>query len=418
MGDGRYYSIAQFVNVVFLTLVIIYVVTVFMMQLYKTSGDQNSRRFLRPTLLILLGLFILFLEEVIVDVSLIHRLDMLWLVTFIMMHILFLLDVIYLNKKSKYGLDNIVVSVLVILAVVFKPDVFISYQPNGIEFENMFFVILGLLILINVYLVFRLYKMNPIRSYLYNHLGLWILPSLVFLIVVMLNSDLTRLVLCLIYASYAFGIYNVALLRTPYRIGMSVFRNIRFMLDDYIYITDKDGNIIYRNKKVRESDFLITCDKVSMDSLDKLFDEKIDIRQAYNKQFIKYFGKDEMYFNLSNSLLKDKNELVGFIITFMDITDLIQMLDQLGEKQDQAVILNRQLSEYKEIVYEFEKERETIKILDEISEKQEKSMHRLKNMVKDLASSQAFESDINDILSRAKEDLKDVRAAVSTYMNE
>jgi len=295
---------------------------------------------------------------------------------------------------------------------------FITTDPNGIQFESMFFVLVFILIVLNLYLVMTLYKKNPIRAYLYNHLLLWILPSLVFLIVVIFMSYLSTLVLCLIYATYAFGIYNVALLRTPYRIGMSVFRNIRYMLDDYIYITDKDGNVIYRNKKVRNADFLVTCDKVSIDSLENLFNEKIDIRQAYNKSFIKYFGKNEMYFNLSKSILREHDEVVGFIITFMDITELIQMLDQLGEKQDQAVVLNKQLSEYKEIVYEFEKERETIKILDEISEKQEKSMLKLKNMVNGLASTQSFTNDIDDILRQAKDDLKDVRAAVSTYMNE
>jgi|GEM_PF-1380824 len=418
MGDGRYYSVEQFQNIVILTLIIIYVTSIFMMLLYKTSTDKKSRRLLRPSLLLLTGLILRFCEEVIVNVEMIYQFRLLWMFTFISCHILFILDIIYINKKSRYALDAILIFIPLMITIYFIPEIFIINKTPLLQYGRVFDVFLGLSIIINMINSVKLYQKTNIKAFIYYYWLLWIIPTIVIWGFVLVKGHDHIMILCLVYPLYAVGLYKIALLRTPYRTGITVFRNIRNMLDDYIYITDENGDLIYTNKKARQAAFLKNVKTIDLESLNNMFDKEIHIREAYNKSFIKYYGDNEMYFSFSKSVLSEKDQNVGYIITLMDITELIQMLDMLGEKQEETTLLNRQLLEYKEIVYEFEKENETIKILNEISEKQETAMVKLNELVDGLGMSRQFETDISNIISKAKEDLSDVRMAVSTYLND
>jgi hypothetical protein len=135
--------------------------------------------------------------------------------------------------------------------------------------------------------------------------------------------------------------------------------------------------------------------------------------------FVKYLGDKIIYMGYSKKSIIKNNKLAGYIITFTDITELINMLDELNMKQSETVKANTKLSHYKEIVYDIEKEKEINNLLDEIANNQQKSMLELKCDIDDVKISldEDFIQKISKIITNAKHDLQDVRKAVTAYMN-
>jgi len=204
----------------------------------------------------------------------------------------------------------------------------------------------------------------------------------------------------------------------PYSVTTSIFGDIKELVLDYVFIIDDHCKVIYKNNSILHSDIFNRIDKIDIRAIEELFVKPSIVRKAYDKSFIKVLG-DDLYFQYNKKEIINKNSIAGYIITFTDITDLINMLDNLKIKKEEANSINTQLALYKEIVYDKEKEREINILLQEIANNQQKSMQILKKEIGYLRKNinEDFKVNIEKAIEKAKEDLFDVRSVVSKYIN-
>lgn len=350
MGDGRYYTPEQFFNMIFFTILIIYIVISLMIYLYKGSKNNKS----------------LLLAEIILGLSVICR---------------FIEEIVY--KQSAIDFFGFV--------------------------SNMF-----LWVYILTYLMFFSYMVVKRCLDRFIFITFILLFGIPF-ILALSGSGSDRI----IYLLFNINFSVVSTRFMPYRVSSSIFGAVKDFILDYVFITDEDGYIIYKNTGVIKSDFFKDINKIDIRNIENNFSNEVIMRSAYDKTLIKYINGNETYFQYNKKELLKANEIVGYIITFIDITELINMLDQLKIKQEETTRANSKLTKYKEIVYDIEKEKEINNLLSEIADNQYTSMRKLKeniNLLRDNIDDD-FYNKIADIIQHAKGDLHDVRKAVTAYMN-
>ncbi|MDY0235247.1 MAG: hypothetical protein RBR71_04435 [Gudongella sp.] len=222
----------------------------------------------------------------------------------------------------------------------------------------------------------------------------------------------------IVYVLLAINLIIVANYFIPYRVPTSVFGDIKELVLDYVFIVDGNGKIIYKNNNIANSHIFSEIDKIDITEIKTIFTNSTIIRKAYDKSFIKILDYD-IYFQYNKKEIMDEDEIVGHIITFTDITDLIHMLDNLELKKEQAKDINIELALYKEIVYDTEKEREINSLLHKIADNQQQSMQALKVEIQNMLEKidENFDENIIRTIERAKDNLLDVRTAVSEYIN-
>ncbi|GMQ57306.1 hypothetical protein AN1V17_17010 [Vallitalea sediminicola] len=352
MGDGRYYTTEQFFNIIFFTILIIFIVISLMVCLYKSSKNNKSLIFTQLSL----GLSIVcrFIEE-------------------------------------------------------------IAYKKSTIEFFNiMSDIFLWIYIITYLILLTHLYaKKNLDKFSIVTTIFLFGLP-----VVLQLSGSESEKFIYILF-NINFSVISTRLM--PYRISSSIFGAVKDFILDYVFITDENGYIIYKNTRVMNSNIFNRTNIFDVENIQNIFSDEVTTRIAYDKSFIKYVGSREMkiYFQYNKKELLKDNQIVGYIITFIDITELINMLDELKIKQNQTTRANNKLTKYKDIVYEMEKEKEINNLLSEIANNQYKSMRKLKTNIDELSKNvdDDFDKNIVDIIQHAKDDLQDVRSAVTAYMN-
>lgn len=204
---------------------------------------------------------------------------------------------------------------------------------------------------------------------------------------------------------------------TKYKVSSSIFSDVKKLILDYVFIISANGNVIFKNDKVIDSDIFSDGRLIDIENIHKLFNNKITMRNAFSKQFIKVETDENFYFQYQKKEIMDKGKLAGYILTFVDITELISMLDALSDNREQIKKTNIKLDKYKDIVYDVEKEKEINTLLDEIANNQQKSMYILREKLEELdVNDDRFLDDLEEISANAKLNLKDVRAAVTSYI--
>ena len=124
------------------------------------------------------------------------------------------------------------------------------------------------------------------------------------------------------------------------------------------------------------------------------------------------------YLTYKKSELRERGELLGYIITITEITDLIELLFELEDKKKKSKTTNNQLKNYSKIVYHIEKEKEINTLLQEIIDSREDQMKQLSEMIveiKEKIDDPLFEEQIDVAISKSNEILHDIRNTVSTY---
>jgi hypothetical protein len=349
MGDGRYYTSEQFVNMIWLTTLIIVVVIGLMLCLYKVERFKQWMRGIG----VLLGL------------SLIGR---------------FVAEIAYQQKHIYFfhGLSEAGVVLHGLLCVGF----YISYFRNSPKDKRVWLIAITLLCLPTGMLL-----LNP---------ALKNIAFLLFVVQFMLLSN--RFV--------------------KYRVSSSMFSDVKLQILDYVFIVGIQGNIIFRSKKVSGAKRFKEIDEIDVNNVEDIFLGHVVSRNAFGNQFIKLVQDGTHYFQYHKKELYNKGKLAGYILTFVDITDLIFMLDELHEKQKEIAAIHTELIKYQEIVYEIEKEKEINHLLGEIANNQQKAMIELKDAMQELDIDDATVTEQMEMLTiKAKADLKNVREAVSAYMN-
>lgn len=285
-------------------------------------------------------------------------------------------------------------------------------SPQIELFHNLSIVFLYLTILLYACFYLKEFINKSInRHILISMLLYYFLPAMLWMVFEFNNN--------LLYLILAFNFNILTLHLMPYRISSSIFRDVKELVLDYVFIINVSGDIVYKSDRVLYSNIFKDIHHLNIEHLDCIFTKPIKTRQNYGKQFIEFSDDKNMYFQFVKKKIIDNDLIVGHIITFADITDLIVLLDELKERQVESVRINSELLRYKEIVYDIEKEKEITLLLEEIANNQHRKMVELRNKIiatKDFQGSD-FPDSISSLIFTAKEDLTYVRQSVTTYMN-
>ncbi|MCT4565331.1 MAG: hypothetical protein N4A68_13590 [Maledivibacter sp.] len=434
MGDGRYYTPEQFFSVTYLTILIVFMTVSIMLCLYKGSGNKISKQILIPNVTLCIIAVLSFSEQVIVIQQKAFVIRYIISLLFIIVNFLFIsfnldyvIDVSHRSKRIRILKHTLYIIIgLVLITSFLKKELIIkSYGFSYVEYGDIFFLSIVISFFFLIYIVVSVIhnKNNEIKFskkvFLLSICLFWIFPIIIYISSITLNILNIKTVELINYIFMAICLSTVSGLFTPYRVSASIFNDVRNLMMDYVFITEENGKIIYKNNRVEKVGIFRNINSVDIEDIRLIFNKEVVIRDSYKNQFVKYLGDEIIYMGYSKKSIIKNNKLAGYIITFTDITELINMLDELNMKQSETVKANAKLSHYKEIVYDIEKEKEINNLLDEIANNQQKSMLELKCDIDDVKISLDgdFIQKISKIITNAKHDLQDVRKAVTAYMN-
>ncbi|MDA3845601.1 MAG: hypothetical protein PF505_03520 [Vallitaleaceae bacterium] len=430
MGDGRYYTAAQFLSVIYLTFIIIFMAIRLVQNLYRGSDSKINRAFFVMDLgLLLLGL-LYFFESILVSqhTAYISRLisSMLLVIMNFMMCFFVINHIIGIHSRTRHWMIRLAFVGMTSLIVLtcFLPEMLIaSYTYSNVTYGATYIVaqLLGLfglgLLTIIILKKKQLMRINLSKwIIIFSMIIFWIVPLLMYnyvLIQIQSNSLLFEYILLSLFAA---GLGVVSSILTPYHVSTSVFSDVRELMLDYVFITDEAGAIIYRNESVEKSEFFYKLSNIDLDCITSLFKDEVILKETYKKQIIELLSDKMYYLSYTKKQIIKGEQPAGYILTFSDISYMIDMLNELEQKEAETKHTNEELIAYKEIVYEVEKDKEINYLLTEVAANQQKSMERLKNDIKDLENiEEGFIEAVTQIIDYAKNDLQDVRQAVTTY---
>ncbi len=203
-----------------------------------------------------------------------------------------------------------------------------------------------------------------------------------------------------------------------YRFSRTMFLEVSENLQNYVFVLDSKGDLIYTNNLVKKTKYFADNINFDLSDIASFFNCQIKIRKGYDKTFIKTVEDESVYFYYTiKQIYSDKGKSV-VVVTFLDFTGIVELLDELKNRKDTVNKANQRLLKYKDRVYDLEKRREIYNLLDKISEEHNVSMQKLKQEIEklDVADSE-FITKISAVITSAKYDLKNVRELVSFYRN-
>lgn len=321
----------------------------------------------------------------------------------------FMLGLYKLEKHKKLALT---LGVFLLSSLIFS---FMKEIVYSMKFSNQLSLLshislighIGIVLIFYFFYVF--YKKEKVRFFL--------IASAIFFLSIVLWI-VAKIPIKVVYALLSLHLYILYNALPKYKISSQLFSDVKNQLLDFVFITQVDGSIIFKSDKVIQSSFFRKTQKINSDELSTLLTGTIMIRHAFGKHFIKMVGDDSVFFQYNKKDIYNKGRHVGIIWTFTDITTLINLLDELKEKQQEMKESNLRLMKYKEQVYEVEREKEIHALLEEIANNQQKSMMNLKcEIVKLDIDNPEFSVKIDKLIKEAKFSLAEVRKAVSTYMS-
>ncbi len=348
MGDGRYYTLAQFGSTIWLTLLLLAILPTTVISYYKAPRYKWR----------------------------IASAGVLLSITFLFHFIAELID-IESGIPFFYMLKNI--SLIVYVSACLYS--FITIYLKGIKIDK-----------IMALLIFSLFFLAVIILLLVPNMW-WLAYGMVTVQYMLLSNQLMI-----------------------YSLGVTLFSDIKDMVLDYVFVTDIDGNLLFASEQVGNSDFFAIKNKMDLADIASFFKDKVTLKQQFGKQFIRLKNDNKRYFQFYKKEIYSIDRVVGYILTFVDISELIIMLDEYDAKREVVFKSNVRLRRYKDRVYEIEREKEVNRLFLEIAQNQEKSLNVLNEKIKQLdIDNELFTSNINDLIMEAKTNLKDVRMAVSAY---
>ena len=426
MGDGRYYTDIQFLNIVVLTTLIIASVISMMLFLYRNNNETRNQ------LLILIYCSLIVLLTVKFSLTIVYSEQVGYILTLLsiiltlqlQLYMIMLLLKTYIIKSTDFKKSYLIVSFLVVpLAVYLCRNIFIlSYNFSVIEFGQSYFytslmLSVTLLVVIIVSLSKRFGKKIDSDNYTIIILMLWFLPFLLFNLALLNQQGVAMIIELLTYLCVLITLNITFNKILPYGITLSIFNNVKDLIMDYVIIIDDENRVVYKNQRILNSEFFDVGDKVSHHAVEIIFSTTVEKDFSGPMRIVKV--KNEKCFSFNSKDISNNGIKAGEILTFVDVTSYITMLDRLKAHQNETIKINEALDKYSRSVYSLEKEKEIHTLLNEIAENQEHSMSRIKSEITALMASNnddLFDEKIQTIIDVAKSDLKSVREAVTTYM--
>jgi len=355
MGDGRFYTDRQFSNIIFLTMLIIFVVVSIMLCLYKGAGNKSGKRLLYIYICLgaIIGLW--FMEEIVVAEGFAYFLRCVLSIAFIACNFSFLnflcryiIDDFYSSKKQLIkrliNMTYILLGIFLITSLADTRQIITYYSFDLVEFGIGYTMVVGvsfiLLFFINAFLFKYRHKTDNLKINI-NIITLtiflfWTIPLGFYFLCVGLYGVNTRSVELIVFMLFSVNLNILSSYFMSYRVSSSIFNDVNDLILDYVFIINSDGHIIYKNKSVEESEIFNKVDTIDTNNIQHIFSKEIIKRNAYGKLFIKYMGDENIYFSYGEKYIKKDNKVAGSIITFIDITSLIKMIDKLENKNQET----------------------------------------------------------------------------------
>ncbi len=430
MGDGRYYSPEQFFSVIYLTIFVVMMTIRLVQNLYKGAKPRSKRTaLLIDVTLLLLGLMY-FLESILVYEHSAYVSRVIASVLFVMLS--FLLQYYWLHSivgvRDKYvkGVLGILVGLTMIFSIIglLWPELMVtsySYATThyGLAYSlGILIGLLGVILMILMTMSGQSIAYTKVSKWFIgiSLLVLWLIPISFYAYMVFMTNVKTLFFEYMLILMFAVCISLISNVMTPYHVSTSVFSDVRTLMLDYVFITDEHGQIIYRNDSVNNSQLFVLSPKLNVTRIHDLFVSPVETLDLVDREMIVLGHDRKTYLSFTKKEILKHNQIAGYIITFSDMTYMIELLNELEMKELETQITNDELSAYKEIVYEVEKDKEINYLLTEVARNQQASMKRLRRDILELADiEQGFIEAITDIIKDARNDLQEVRKVVTTY---
>lgn len=373
MGDGRYYTAGQFTQTFIIMVILMWVTVDLVATIYRQITTEKSKQLISIYALLYLSLILRFLEEVMLYSRLLNA-------------------IVYIRQTSAV--------IVVLLIGVFLFHLLVG---SGVSNQQTF----------GNFLATREEIVLMGRVFLIMCLGM-------LLVLVFLNAPWADYVYLAFNGFMAYLLHRMISFFAPYSISHSMFTKTKDMILDYVFIVDVKGNLIYQNNHSELDRYFFRLKKIKLEAIETMFNQPVRRQKLNGKEYIKYTDVvtvTDTYFSYNLKPLVSKGEKVGGILTFTDVSGLIQLIENLNREQADSELVNKELKQYAEIVYRLEKEREVHLLLDGIAQNQEISMLKLKDEMLNLQSfeGQGYKTHIREMIDMAKDNLADVRRAVSTF---
>ncbi len=334
-----------------------------------------------------------------------------WLTTLIVLGVITLLDSYYKIsiQRRQIGLSGFALIVALFSQFIAEVIQLTSSIEFYLAFKTLFLIAYYLLIIYYFLTAFiakkgRQDKPSPVALIIFGAAVLiwlvapqtwWLYEGLFVLQYVLLSSQLTS-----------------------HSLGVNLFTDIKKIVLDYVIITDARGNVVYASEQTTNSAFFSLQNKMNLADIDSFFNGHVTMRESFAKQFIRLKADKTYYFQFHKKEIYSNDKLGGYILTFVDISELIAMLDDYEAKREAVFKSNVRLRRYKDKVYQIERDKEVSHLLNEIANNQEKALAELRHDILQLTIDDVlFESKIDRLIARAKSNLSNVRQAVTTYKN-
>ncbi len=376
MGDGRYYSLRQFYSIVILIVLSVVFISFFVIS-YLRKSNNNSKIYIVLTYLFLsLMVIFKFIERVIPSFKVAQFSANMSGLSFhlgLTVLIYYLIMIIKKNEKSKSTILFVVsywIAVISMILIYKNKVILSSYSFNQIVYSDNYKITVIIQIAIIFFLIYRAFGENHI---------------------------------------------TIATL-----FGGKVFESIVDMTNQYVFLTDRYGNIVYKNSISNNIGYFKEI-KFDINKMENNFLGEITIEKKYfGKEYIKQIYNDEVkYYMYDKIRLLNEYRYKGYIIIVSDITEIIILAIDLDKKRKTIEDVNSKLIEYSKNVYELEKEESINRILEDIITKR---INLINKLIDDINKIQvSLETGITDVVSAIDnaiklnyEILSEVRQAVSS----
>lgn len=204
-----------------------------------------------------------------------------------------------------------------------------------------------------------------------------------------------------------------------YRLTNKVFDNVQKMILDYVLICDEEGKVVYRTQIMKNSNCFSDKKRIDTTNVTDIFTVDVIFRNIYDKDIIMIQSSENQYFQYIKKEITDKDKTIGYIFTYTDITQLINMLDIQERSREQIFRVGVKLKQYESRVYEIEKSREINLLMADITANQLSVMQALQKEMYALSVDDTLnKGKLKSIASKAKLSLQNVRSDVTKFLSE
>lgn len=439
MGDGRYYTFYQFFAIVILVFLSMLVIVSMVVNYYRNKEKKKTDPVFRIFIMLLLTIILKTVEIVIP--SFLFAKALRYSISIVLLSVLlkfycYLATEIFTVYKGYIGLlkdkARLISKTFIVILL------FLGFYTNGkflitdynffdIDYSSFYLMLLFVFWIFYVIYAVCILKSNKQVHKIYNNFTSifliiisFIVPIGIYILMITFRCqclDFIEIFICFVWSI----LLNITVYGES-NSGLTVlaFDKIGDIILDYVFVTDTYGNIIYKNQSAAYSTFFTKNETIDMRNIKQIYNQEVSLKlNSEGKEYVKLTrGDKQYYFTHKHNTLKNRGVIIGYIITIIDITELMNLLYYLEDRKEKSKEANFKLKNYSKVVYHLEKEKEINTLLEEIITSRESDMEKLVQMIDNLEISiddENFEDFIDEAINYNSDILNDVRKAVTTY---